>query len=306
MSSSAARLPGSSANTGCATPSFSCSRASRREPRRGRVLRERMADERHRHAGFLVDRRLERKQREHPVDRAPDLAHALAPPRPHRRAHEMHGAHARALELRFEAEVEIRRVDADEDRHALGAQPSREPAAQCEELRQAGQHLDQPAHRQRFQRIPGLAAGRLHPGPGDADEADLRQPRAHGADQCRGERVAGGLAGDDADGHCAGAGGRVRHPAGQCPHGRPRAQSPPRGAANVVSVGVVHPPARPPEGHCAPPRGASNAVSVGSFIQRMMPRPGSPRNSTSGASTGVPAAASASTALASSSVRPSR
>ncbi len=31
MSSSEARLPGRSANTGCATPSFNCSRASRRE-----------------------------------------------------------------------------------------------------------------------------------------------------------------------------------------------------------------------------------------------------------------------------------
>ncbi len=39
--------------------------------------------------------------------------------------------------------------------------------------------------------------------------------------------------------------------------------APPRGAANKVSVGVVHLPARPSEGRCAPPRGAANKVSVG-------------------------------------------
>src|SRR5690606_38185051 len=38
---------------------------------------------------------------------------------------------------------------------------------------------------------------------------------------------------------------------------------PPRGAANAVSVGVVHPSgARPPEATDDPPRGAANAVSV--------------------------------------------
>src|SRR5690606_13740045 len=39
---------------------------------------------------------------------------------------------------------------------------------------------------------------------------------------------------------------------------------PPWGAANVVSVGVVHPSgARPPEDTDTPPWGAANAVSVG-------------------------------------------
>ena len=138
MSSSDARLPGSSANTGSAAPSLSCARVSRRDRVVRRGLRERMADERHRHAGGLVDRRLERKQRQHPVDAAADLRDALAAPRPHRRAHEMDRAHAAALELALEAEVEVRRVDADEDRHALGERGAARARGGCGRARAAG------------------------------------------------------------------------------------------------------------------------------------------------------------------------
>jgi hypothetical protein len=84
------------------------------------VARERMSDKGHRHAGGLVDRRLERKEREHPVDRATDPADAAAPPSPHRRRDQMHGTRAGPLELRFEPEIEIGRVDADKHANALG------------------------------------------------------------------------------------------------------------------------------------------------------------------------------------------
>ena len=86
-------------------------RAASRAPR---LPRERMPDERHRNVGGFVERKLERKERQDPMHCPADLVNALAAPRPDRRAHEVHRPHAGALELRFDAEVEIRRVDADE------------------------------------------------------------------------------------------------------------------------------------------------------------------------------------------------
>ena len=87
----------------------------------------------------------------------------------------MHGAHAAALEPRLEAEVEVRRVDADEQRHALAATRRDASARRMrDELGQVADDLDEAAHRQRLQRVPRLAAGRLHPRSGDADEAHAR------------------------------------------------------------------------------------------------------------------------------------
>ena len=176
-----------------------------------RLRRERMTDEGDRNPGRLVERRLERKQREHPMHRTPDPVHTLAAPRPDRRTDEMQAAHAGALQSCLEAEVEVRGVDSDEQRHALGDETPVERAAKRDELRQPRQHFDESAHGKRFERIPRLAAGRLHPGTRDADEARLRQSRPHGADQRGGQRVARGFAGDDADRHAAGPRERVVH-----------------------------------------------------------------------------------------------
>ena len=69
-----------------------------------------------------------------------------------------------------------------------------------EQLGDVRQHLDEAAQRELVERIPELAAGAFHARTADADEAHLRQAFAHGADQLRAQRVAGSLAGDDADG----------------------------------------------------------------------------------------------------------
>jgi len=50
---------------------------------------------------------------------------------------------------------------------------------------------------------------------------------------------------------------------GQCPPGRPKGTVRPLGAANGVSVGAVHLPARPPEGHCAPLGGSERSERGG-------------------------------------------
>jgi hypothetical protein len=74
----------------------------------------------------------------------------------------VHGAHAAPLELALEPEVEIGRVDTDEQRHAFGEQPSPERATNAKQLGQMRDHLDEAAHGELLEREPGFAAGRFH------------------------------------------------------------------------------------------------------------------------------------------------
>mgnify|MGYP003694605919 CR=1 FL=1 len=105
-----------------------------------------------------------------------DRADPLAAPCPYGRTHEMHGAHAMPLEVALEPEIEIRRVDPDEHRDRHIEQPPSERAAQSPQLRNAGHHLGKAADRERFERRPDFAAGRLHFRPGDTDEAHAGKP----------------------------------------------------------------------------------------------------------------------------------
>src|SRR5439155_25817396 len=129
-----------------------------------------------------------------------------APPRPHRRAYEMDRAHAVALEFALERQVEVGRVDTDEHRNAFREKPARKRAPYSENFRQAADDLGKPADGERFERMPRLAAGRLHFRSGDADEARFRNAGADGFDQHRRERVARSLSGDDTDGEVGGSG----------------------------------------------------------------------------------------------------
>jgi len=99
-------------------------------------------DEGHREACLRVKLRLKGKKREQPVDRAGHGIDALAPPRPHRRAHIVDRADASPLQSRLEAEVEVRRVHADEQPHTFAPQPAVESTANSEELGHARENLD--------------------------------------------------------------------------------------------------------------------------------------------------------------------
>ena len=196
------RLPGSSANTGCAMPSFSCSRASRLRGERRSVLRERMPDESHRHAR-LPRRSAARtdKARESgpPRGRSSRRAPAATPIPPGSTKCMVRSAGA--LQLVLEPEIEIGRVDTDEHAARVPRRRRRASArADAEDLRQPRYDLGYAADRQRFQRVPRLATRRLHLRTRNADEARVRETRAHGRDQYRCERVAGRFSGGDSDG----------------------------------------------------------------------------------------------------------
>ena len=82
---------------------------------------------------------------------------------------------------------------------AIGEQALLEVTPQTKQFRQMLEHLRITADRQLFHRVPGIEALRLHLGPADSDEGDIRQTYLQGLQEMRTELVAGGLAGDDAN-----------------------------------------------------------------------------------------------------------
>ena len=113
----------------------------------------------------------------------------------------MNRAHAGALQLALEPEIEVGRVDADEQRHARAQAGARRSSRRMRKSSgRCATTSTKPRTASFSMRKPHLAAGRLHPRTGDAGEAHVGMARAHGVDQRRRQRVAGGFAGDDADG----------------------------------------------------------------------------------------------------------
>src|SRR3546814_4021038 len=62
----------------------------------------------------------------------------------------------------FHAQVEVRRVDADEGVGLPVQYPPAEAAAQLQQPRQVREHLGEAHHRQLLRVVPGLEAGRAH------------------------------------------------------------------------------------------------------------------------------------------------
>ncbi len=111
----------------------------------------------------------------------------------------MHGADAGLAQLQFDAEVEVRRIDADEHVGTLVDQGADQAAAALEQLGQAAEHLDQAHHRQALHREVRIEALGLHARPADTDEADIGVAGLDGLHQAGAEDVAGRLAGDQGD-----------------------------------------------------------------------------------------------------------
>ena len=111
----------------------------------------------------------------------------------------MHRADAAGLQARFEIEVEIGRVHADEEIGLGRQQPLGELVADAGQLAIVAQHLDVAAHRQLVVRPPGLEALRGHLRPADALRREIRPARTQAAEQQAGEQIARGLAGHHAE-----------------------------------------------------------------------------------------------------------
>ncbi len=158
-----------------------------------------MSHEDRRQARLVVNRPLERQQAEHQVEEAGHAPRAATPPRPDLRAHVLDGAQSRFVQGGREAQVEFRRIDADEDVRPELQHRRTDAPAQRQQSRQVVQDLEQAHDRQLLGVREALAAGRLHARPGDAHEARPRRARGDRFDQGSPEVVARGLAGHEAD-----------------------------------------------------------------------------------------------------------
>ena len=107
----------------------------------------------------------------------------------------MHGADATGLELAFEAEVEVGRIDADEHVRAPVDKARTQPASKRQQPRQVREHFAEAHHCQLAGVVPGVDAGVAHRIAADACEPGIRETRPQAVDQSRAEQVARGLAG---------------------------------------------------------------------------------------------------------------
>ena len=182
-----------------------CIRQAERAPcgRRVRLERklvgERVPDEDRAQARRVVHAALERQQAQHQVEEARHARRAPAPPGPDLRTHVLHRPQSRRVQRGREPEVELRRVDADEDIRAAFEHRAADSRAQRQQARQVMQDLEQAHHGELLGVGKALAAGGLHARTRDPDEARARRTLPDRGHQRRAQVVARGLAGDEAD-----------------------------------------------------------------------------------------------------------
>ncbi|STW31490.1 Uncharacterised protein [Klebsiella michiganensis] len=108
----------------------------------------------------------------------------------------MDGFDTLLLQITFEGDIEVRRINADEYVWLELGQSTGEIGANMQQTAQATQHFHNAHHRQLFHLIPGFAAFRLHQRPGNADKAGIRYAGFERADKTGTKNIAGGFSGD--------------------------------------------------------------------------------------------------------------
>ena len=155
---------------------------------------QRMSDIADRNTRLLIQRRLHRKQGQHALDGPPDLLDPSAAPGPDRRADIMHGRHAGLLQRSLEAEVEIRRIDTDEDIRAQIEQTLLQLATNAGNFTVMLERIPVAHDRQLAHRPPAIHTLRLHARPADAVKNGTGKLLLQGGDQMTAQQVAGGFA----------------------------------------------------------------------------------------------------------------
>ncbi len=107
----------------------------------------------------------------------------------------MNRRNAVPLQPALQGQVEVRRVDPDEQPRPCRQQAGGDAATHEEQPGQVPQYLDVAPHREPLHRVPRLEPGGLHLRPPDADENGLRHLFAEGADEIGAEKIPGGLSG---------------------------------------------------------------------------------------------------------------
>ena len=161
---------------------------------RGERRRQRMADVGRAHPGVREQFFLEWKNEQEVIDRALDQRDAPGPPRPDGGGHELHGAQPRRAQARLDAEIEVRRIHADEHVGPPAERALDQRAPQRQQPRQVAQDFRVAAHRQFAHVPPRVEAGRRHAFAADARIHPADDAFAQRRQHRRGEQIARGLA----------------------------------------------------------------------------------------------------------------
>ncbi len=153
-------------------------------------VRQRVSDKFGRHAAILVKPLLKRQQAQHQIDRSVNVSHSALAPCPHLRAHVLHRRDSGGAQIARKAQIEFWGIDADENVRPGAEKVAPDARTQLEQPRQVAQNLEQPHDRERFGRLPRLAARGLHFRTGDAEELCLRRKPLERRDQRRAQRIA--------------------------------------------------------------------------------------------------------------------
>ncbi len=164
-----------------------------------------MADELGTHPMLAVEPGLEREQAQHQVTGSGNAADPALAPGPHLRTHVLDRGNVLRPQLCLQADIEGRRIDADEDMGTPADHVPHQPAAQREQPRQVRERFDQAHDRQLMGVGPHLAAGRAHPWPRNAEGLDVADARAQSLEQRGTKGIPRGFAGNQPDHQ------RIRH-----------------------------------------------------------------------------------------------
>ena len=149
-----------------------------------------MADELRTHAVLIVEALFERQQAQHQIDGFMDAARPALPPRPDLRTHVLHRRNAGGAQVARQAQIEFRRIDADEHVRPGRQEQAPNACAQTQQPRQMAQDLEQAHDGERFGGLPGLASRSLHLRAGNAEEFSARREPAQRMNQIGAQRVA--------------------------------------------------------------------------------------------------------------------
>ena len=153
-----------------------------------------MAYEGHGNVVAMIEVRLEGQQREHGIHGVGDLLHPPLPPRPYRGAHVVGRRDASGTQLLLQPNVEVRGIDTDHDVRLPSQRLFTQGTAHTDEFWQVLEHLDQPHHREGFERKAALQALGLHTGAAHTAKLHLGMPGAQRLHQPSTKDIAGEFA----------------------------------------------------------------------------------------------------------------
>ena len=168
-----------------------------------------MADVSHRNTLFIVQCWLEGKKSQNAVYGSADFVDPFASPSPDRWANVVDGRNATLFKGFLQRQIEIWRIDTDENIRRIGQEAFLEIAPDPRNFPVVLEHFDIPTDREFFQRIPDIKALPLHFRPANAVEPRVGKACFEGLYEMARQQVAGRLAGNHGDAYDTAGGHRI-------------------------------------------------------------------------------------------------